>query len=363
MSANKPVRLMILGTGGMAPRHAEGFAAKEGVEIVAACDIDQSLVDNFSDTYDIAHRFTDLDSALAWDQFDAVANVTPDHVHHSTTLKLLDAGKHVFCEKPLATNFRDAEEMTRRAAEAQRIAMVNLTYRNVSGLQRARQMVRNGEIGDVRHVEASYLQSWLTGHHWGDWRTESRWLWRLSREHGSNGVLGDIGIHILDFASYGAASEIAHMSCRLKTFHKAEGDRIGKYPLDVNDSFVMTVEFENGALGTIHASRFATGHADDLRLRLYGTKGGLELDYAVEVPGELRVSRLRACLGDNINTQTWEEIELAPVETNYQRFIRALQEGQTLEPSFAHAANLQRILDAALAMEDRKPGVSSMAEA
>ena len=65
-------------------------------------------------------------------------------------------------------------------------------------LQKAREIVLSGEIGTVRHVEASYLQSWLVSKAWGDWRTESRWLWRLSKKHGSNGVLGDIGIHAID---------------------------------------------------------------------------------------------------------------------------------------------------------------------
>ena len=69
-------------------------------------------------------------------------------------------------------------------------------------LQRAREIVTSGEIGAVKHVEASYLQSWLVSKAWGDWRTESQWLWRLSKKHGSNGTLGDIGIHILDYPSF-----------------------------------------------------------------------------------------------------------------------------------------------------------------
>ena len=85
-------------------------------------------------------------------------------------------------------------------------------------------MVLAGEIGAVRHVEASYLQSWLVSKAWGDWRTEAKWLWRLSTQHGSNGVLGDIGIHILDFASlWRRRSTSSTCSRRLKTFDKAAG--------------------------------------------------------------------------------------------------------------------------------------------
>src|SRR5690606_38317449 len=146
-------------------------------------------------------------------------------------------------------------EMTELAEATGLVNMVNLTYRNIAQLQRAREIVTSGEIGAVKHVEASYLQSWLVSKAWGDWRTESQWLWRLSKKHGSNGTLGDIGIHILDFASYGSGLEIDRVFTRLKTFDKADGNRIGEYELDANDSFTMAVDFDNGARGVNHATR------------------------------------------------------------------------------------------------------------
>ena len=241
--------------------------------------------------------------------------------------------------------------------------MVNLTYRNVPALQKARELVTSGAIGDVRHVEASYLQSWLAAKYWGDWRTESRWLWRLSKSHGSNGVLGDIGIHILDFASYGAASAIENVTCRLKAFAKAPDDQIDEYVLDANDSFVMAVEFANGALGTIHASRWGTGNRDDLKLRVFGTKGALDVSYGGRDANGMRIPRLDVCLGDDIETQTWRVYPLTPVESNYERFIRAIRQGETLEPSFAHATNLQRILDKAIEAEIAPAGQTVVVDA
>lgn len=358
-----PIRLIIIGTGSMAGQHARRFGAMEGVEVVAGVDVDASRVEAFCREHGIKRSFTSLEEALVWGEFDAVANVTPDSAHYATTLQVLAHRKHVFCEKPLATNHADAAEMTEAAGKAQVIAMVNLSYRNVPALQKGRELVRNGQIGDVRHVEASYLQSWLSSRYWGDWRSESRWLWRLSKSHGSNGVLGDIGIHILDFASYGAASEVEKMTCRLKAFHKAENDRIGEYVLDANDSFVMAVEFANGALGTIHASRWASGYSDDLRLRIFGSQGGLEVNYGGRDEAGQRISQLRACIGPDLETQTWREVPLEPVESNYERFIRAIRQGETLEPSFGHAANLQRILDRAMASELEVPGETAVVDA
>ena len=339
------MRLLVLGTGGMANTHAEHFAAIDGVELVGAVDVDPARAKAFAAQHGIAHVFTSLDEAIAWGGFDAATNVTPDRAHYPTTLALLAAGKHVLCEKPLAENYARADEMARAAEASGLVTMVNLTYRNVAPLQKAREMVLAGAIGQVRHVEASYLQSWLVSKAWGDWATESQWLWRLSTKHGSNGVLGDVGIHILDFASYGAASDVEHVFARLKAFDKAPDNRIGEYDLDANDSFAMTVDFANGALGVIHSSRWATGHLNELRLRMHGERGALEVIHSTEG------SSLRGCLGADVETAVWREIDAGTVPTNYQRFAAAVAARQTIEPGFRHAAELQKVLDLAIETE------------
>src|SRR5690606_19257418 len=316
------------------------------VHLVGAVDTDPDRLSQFCALHKIERQFSSTEEALAWDDFDAVTNVTPDAVHYATTMACLAKGKHVLCEKPLATSYAEAAEMADAAEKAGVVAMVNLSYRNVAEIHAARDLVLSGRIGAVRHVEASYLQSWLVSKAWGDWRTGPEWLWRLSRAHGSNGTLGDIGIHILDFAAYGAATEIDNVSCRLKTFHKAEGDRIGEYVLDANDSFVMTAGFGNGALGVVHATRWATGHINELRLRIYGEKGGIEVQHGHTG------SHLRVCLDEDAETATWRDMAAEPVATNYERFVNAVWLKMPTEPSFRHAAGLQRILDLASAGEE-----------
>jgi predicted dehydrogenase len=263
-------------------------------------------------------------------------------MHHPTAMAAIAAGKHIFNEKPLATDARLAMEMTEAIEKSGKVGMVNFTYRNSPAIQKTREMVLSGAIGKVRHVEASYLQSWLVGNFWGDWRSESKWLWRLSTGHGSNGALGDIGIHIVDWMSYGAGADVTQVFARLKTFDKAPPDnRIGEYLLDANDSATMTVDFANGAIGTVFATRTGAGQMDQLRLRLYGETGALEAIY------DTGRSSLRACLGADVNTATWRDMPLEPVETNYQRFVAAVRAGRTEEPSFRRAANIQKVLDAA----------------
>ncbi len=343
---SKPVRLLILGTGGMAANHAEKFAQIDGVELVAGVDTRPQQLADFCAKHGIKQGFASLDAALAWGQFDAVTNVTPDAAHYATTMPVLAAGKHILCEKPLATNAAQAQEMADAADNAGLVNMVNLSYRNVPALQQAAKMVREGAIGPVRHFEASYLQSWLTQAAWGDWKTESQWLWRLSSAHGSKGVLGDVGIHILDFTTFIAGQSASAMSCLLKTFDKAPGGKIGEYVLDANDSAVMQVVLSGGAIGTVAATRFATGHMNDLRLRIYGDLGGLEVRF------ENQVSALRACLGDNRLTATWTDVDCPTLPSIYERFIAAIRGTGAAEPTFARGAELQRMLDAAESSAD-----------
>ena len=334
-------RLLLLGTGGIAGTHVEEFAKIPECEIVACVDLVPGKAAAFAAAHKIADHFESLEAAIAWDGFDAAINATPDGAHKATTLAILGAGKHVFCEKPLAPSHADALEMTEAAESAGVINMVNLSYRNSPALQQARKMVEAGEIGELRHVEAAYRQSWLVSKAWGDWRTMDQWLWRLSKAHGSTGVLGDVGIHILDFASFGAADDIVSLEADLVTFPKAAGERIGNYVLDANDSVAMTARFGKGALATIVATRYATGHTNDLSLALHGTGGALK----VETDGNS--SRLTACLGKDIDKGRWKRLETPPVRRNARRFADALASGVNGDPSFRRAADIQRLIDAA----------------
>ncbi|MCR9138283.1 MAG: Gfo/Idh/MocA family oxidoreductase [Alphaproteobacteria bacterium] len=344
-----PARLLILGTGTMARAHADEFKKIDGVDIVAAVDTDPDRLREFTREHDIRHEFTSLDAALEWNEFDAASNVTPDRIHHPTTMQLLAAGKHVLCEKPLADNYPHAAEMARAARQAGLVNMINLSYRNLASMQEARRIIENGDIGTVRHFEASYLQSWLAQPAWGDWRTDPTWLWRLSMKHGSLGVLGDVGIHILDYATHVTGQAPLGVSCRLKTFDKAPDGRIGEFVLDANDSFTMQLELRGGALGVIHATRFASGHLNDLHLRVWGDQGGLEVSL------EHNVEHLRVCGSADLEKPVWRDIAFPPTDSIYQRFSGAVTDGVTAAPDFNRGAELQEILDLAM-KSDRENG-------
>ncbi|GGX92347.1 oxidoreductase [Litchfieldella qijiaojingensis] len=333
------IRLAIIGAGSMAGEHAKHFGALEGVEVVAVCDLDADKARGFADRHGIAAVYTDLEAMLARDDIQAVSNVTPDGVHKAISLAAIAAGKHILCEKPLATNAADAEEMAEAARRAGVINMINLSYRDAPAIQHARDLIASGAIGRVMHVDASYLQSWLVSHAWGRWDSDSQWLWRLSEAHGSKGVLGDVGVHILDFASF-PVGDITRVNCQLKCFDKAPGNRIGDYILDANDSALMRVEFAGGALGTIQATRWATGHLNSLKLSVYGDKG------AVSVVLDDAKDRVLTCFGDDIHPANWTSVECSQTPSIYQRFIAGIVSGHNDQPDFARGAALQRVLDA-----------------
>jgi predicted dehydrogenase len=336
------IKFAIVGTGGMAHAHAHTMSRIKGCRLVAVADVDRARAEAFAAKFGNPPAFAGQDEMLKQTEVDAVINVTPDAWHAPLTLAALAAGKHVLCEKPLATCYADAKKMADAARRRGVINLVNFSYRNCPAIQRARALVARGDLGRPIHFEASYLQSWLASLVWGDWRTSPQWLWRLSTGHGSAGVLGDIGVHILDFAGY-PLGEYAAVNCRLGTFDKAPGGRVGKYKLDANDSAVIHAETNNGALGVIHTTRWAAGHRNSLRLRIFGDEGGLVVD--LDKGG----NQIEVCLGKHRHAATWKTVTCAATPDNHQRFVRGILTGRNDQPDFARGAEIQKVLDACMA--------------
>lgn len=335
------IKLAVVGTGAMAHTHAKKFGEIKGVKIVACCDVDEERTQHFSKTFDVPQTFTDFGKMLASCEIDAVTNVTTDPFHAPLSIQAMAAGKHVFCEKPLATNHADALKMAAVATERGVINLVNFSYRNSAAFQEVAHRIRKGDIGRLFHVQAHYLQSWLTSKEWGDWRISSKWLWRLSTQHGSKGVLGDIGVHILDFASL-PAGDFSAVNCFLRTFDKARGNKIGEYPLDANDSAIITTQYVNGAVGSVQMTRLATGHLNSLFLSVHGEKGAFRVDLDVSY-SDYEECFVRKKDG---KTSPWSKVTARSVPTLYERFITSIKTGKNDQPDFARGAKIQQALDA-----------------
>ena len=354
----KSLSVLLVGLGNMGAQHAQRYSAMPDVNVTAAVDVDEERLRAFCSTHGIAHGYFSVEEALSNHYFDAASIVTPDAWHSQGSIACLNAGIRVLCEKPLSDSLESSCDMVEAAEQTGLLNTVNLTYRLSGSLHQARQWVDQGRLGDIRHVEASYRQSWLCSPYWGDWKTEDTWLWRLSTAHGSAGVLGDIGIHILDFVTAGVGMEIAGLQCRLKTFDKVPGNKIGDYNLDANDSCALAVEFANGALGSVHLSRYQTGYVNDLFLTIHGTEG------AVKVSTGNEGDKLTACLDEDIHTQTWRDIPCVEQADTFERFIMAIRNGDAqCEPDFAHAAKLQQVMQACVDSHEKESWVWCKPEA
>jgi len=342
------IRLGIIGCGNMAATHARSFSATRGVILAACCDVNGERARQFAGRWHIPRWHSDYGEMISSERLDAVSIVTSDNSHAAISLAAVRAGLAVLCEKPLATSLADARRMRDAAREKGVVTHVNFSYRNAACVQAAAALIRKGGIGRVLHVEASYLQSWLVQDSWGDWRTNESFTWRLSRRHGSAGTLGDVGCHILDLAGF-FCGPIKEISCRLGTFDKGvPGNRIGPYVLDANDSFVSSVTFEGGGLGTVHATRWATGQINSLKVRVYGDRGAVDVDLD-RSEDSCRMARL----GASRHAPAWREVRAPRVANQYEKFVAAVKRGTSDESDFDNGVRVQAYLEACAASDRR----------
>jgi predicted dehydrogenase len=332
------IKLAIVGTGSMSNNHAQAFKAIKGVKLVACCDINAKAAKAFAENHNVPSYYTDFSVMLNKEQIDAVSIVVSDKYHAPLELEAIKKGLHVFCEKPLATTTQDANKMAQAAKKAGVINMINFVYRRSSALQKAQKMIAEGQLGEIRHIEAHHLQSWMTGKHWGDWKQTPAFLWRLSKNYDSSGALGDIGCHILDFVTF-AAGDIARVYCNTTVFPKGVKKPYKGYSLDANDAANIVAEFENGATGTINVSRWATGQADSILLQVHGTKGAVKVDMD---NGE---DKLWVSIGNDIDKPKWKLKSCGKCVTIYERFIKSIKSGVNDVPSFAEGAKINKYLE------------------
>ena len=346
------MKIGIVGTGNISARHLNEFSKIENVNVEAVCDTNEDNLNLFlkNNKEKKIRGYSSLKNMLENEEhFDGISNTTPDKFHKETSLQILDKGFNIFCEKPLAENYQDAKEMVDAAQKSKKINMVNFTYRESSAYQKLVEILKSGQLGTPRHVSACYYQSWLASDKWGKWREDDKWLWRLSTKHGSNGALGDTGVHIFDFA-VNAVGDIKEIFADLKTYYD-KGDKIREYILDANDGFNSLVRFENGAIGTITNTRYATGHSNSVILEVFCTQGGLKVELDEE---RTKWSTLYICQNENINKMAWDIINCPKTPSNYQKFIESIKTNKNLQPDFSQGAKIQKIIDSCIKSNDNK---------
>ncbi len=222
--------------------------------------------------------FQDMAAAEAKrpDGIEAVAIVTPNHMHAPVAKAFLQAGIHVICDKPLTATLEEAKALAELARKSGRVFAVTYNYTGYPMVRQARAMVADGTLGAIRVVQVEYPQDWLTeriettGHKQAEWRTDPK-------RTGAGGSIGDIGTHAFHLASFVSGLELDSVLADLTTFVPGR---------QVDDNANVLLRFKGGAKGMLWASQVAPGNENALRLRVYGTKGGLT--WSQENPNYLR---------------------------------------------------------------------------
>lgn len=216
--------------------------------------------------YGYTAAYTDWRDLVADPAVQLVDNSGPNHLHAEPCIAAAEAGKHVLCEKPLGRTGAEAKSMLEAVTRAGVVHMAGFNYRFVPAIRHAYDLIQAGRIGTIYHFRARYLQDWLSD-------PGSPHSWRLSQATAGSGALGDLGSHVVDLARF-LIGEPAAVSASVRTFTT---ERPGG-TVDVDDAFVATVDFANGALGTLEASRVATGHKNGLVLEINGSNGSLRFN-------------------------------------------------------------------------------------
>ncbi|WP_210481919.1 Gfo/Idh/MocA family protein [Naasia sp. SYSU D00948] len=313
---------------------------------------------------------TDWREIVARDDIDVVDIATPGDSHAEIAIAALEAGKHVICEKPLANTVEEAEAMTAAAVAARERgvrSMVAFNYRRVPAVALARQYLEEGRLGEIRHVRADYLQDWIAD-------PDFPLVWRLQKERSGSGALGDIGAHVLDLAEHLSGQSIAEVSGTVRTFVErrplagaSEGlsataaEEYGEVTVD--DAAAVHARLNGGAMGTVEATRFATGRKNAMRIEVNGSLGSIAFDfesmnellyYDGRIPAaDAGFRRILVTEPDHPYAGAWWPpghglgYEHAFVH-EFADFLAAVADGRDPEPSFEHGLHIQRILDAVI---------------
>lgn len=242
-------------------------------KLVAICGRNEKAVEEARVRYGYQKSYRDWQKMLEDPEVHILDNSGPNSLHYEPSVAALKMGKHVFCEKPLAGTVEEAKKMWEVARESRSKAMVGFNYRFVPALRLARDFIAEGKIGEIYHFRAQYLQEWIMDPNFPV-------VWRLTKDVAGSGALGDLGSHIIDLARF-LVGDIVTVSALTRTFIKERPsleDPAKKIPVTVDDAFVAVVEFANGAIGTLEASRFCAGRKNHQVIEINGSLGSIRFN-------------------------------------------------------------------------------------
>ncbi|MGI5851869.1 MAG: Gfo/Idh/MocA family protein [Caldicoprobacterales bacterium] len=341
----------------------------------AICGRDEEWVKESAEKFGWEGYETSWENLVKRDDIDVIDITAPSNFHKEIAIAAAEAGKHIFCEKPLALNLKDAREMLEVVKKANVKHQIGFNYRFAPAVQLAKKLIDEGKIGKIYHYRAHYLQDFIID-------PGFPLVWRLDKDVAGSGSHGDLGAHFVDLARFlvGEFDEVIGMS---ETFIKErpivermtgltataqEGAEMGKVTVD--DATIFMARFKNGALGSFEATRFAAGHKNDMFFEINGSKGSIrfsvermnELEYySVEDEEGLQGFRLLQVTEDiHPYADAWWPVghvigyEHTFVHEMYE-FIEAIAKDKPTNPSFNDGVKCSQILEAVdVSIENRQ---------
>ena len=258
------LKIGVIGCGSIARyRHLPEYAANKDVEIIAVCDIVENRVRETAEMYN-ATAYTNYEELLADSNIEAISVCLPNHLHAPVSIAASNAGKHVLCEKPMATSYEEGNQMIAAASNQNKKLMIGHNQRFVPSHEKARQLIANGELGKIYSFRTAF------GHPGPEaWSIDGRASWFFKKEEAFIGAMGDLGVHKTDLLRYLLGEEFVEVAGFVETNAKED--------TDIDDNAVCILKSKSGIIGTLAASWAYTAQSDNSTI-IYGEKAILRLE-------------------------------------------------------------------------------------
>jgi len=371
----KKANVAIIGTGFMGKAHSTAWSAAPkffqlGIKPVlkVACDTEIECTTAFANNWGWENVETDWRKVVERKDIDIIDICTPTWLHQEIAIAAAQNGKHIFCEKPITLTYAGAKEMFEAADKAGVVHYLNHNYRRVPAVTFARQLIEQGKIGRIFHWRGTYLQDWITDPNFP-------LTWHLQKKFAGAGPHYDLNSHSVDLGRY-LVGEIATVTAMMKTFvterplpgkdagtFKAGTGAKEKAQVTVDDASFMLTEFENGALGSFEASRFASGRKNYNYFEIYGSKGSLvfnlermnELQY-LDLSDTADEQGFRTILVTNSThpyvAAWWPPGHIIGYEHEFSHaivdFLAAIEKDAKVAPNFYDGMKCMQVLEAAI---------------
>ena len=360
----KEIRIAILGHRFMGRAHSNAWSQAAKFfdlpfkpVLQVACGRDEDALTTFADRWGWEETETDWRKVISRDDIDIIDIALPTFLHAETAIAAAKAGKHIFCEKPFSNTAAEARDMLAAAQESGITHYLNHNYRRCPAITLAKKMIDDGELGELYHWRGAYQQSWLIN-------PEHPLDWKLRKSTAGAGPLWDLGSHAVDLAHY-LVGDFANITCQGKQFiptRPLAEDPAKSGDVEVECAALMMCEFQNGALGSIETTRYATGRRNRHTFEIYGSKGALSWDME-------DMNRLRFfSQSDPPHLVGWRDILVTEPVHDYVRnwwppghiigyehgfvhavadFLTAIDAGKEITPDFRDGVKIMEVLEAA----------------